>query len=323
MARLRRVKRLVTAAGTFAFALSIGYVMQYGDAAASRVMGQSATSSRIVLPAQLDASPLKALEQHVPKLVTPVVQRQGDPAEDTLRVDPSSVKLTALVADAAALRPDEMAPVDKVLNLPDCPINTSVAVADKAEMLLTLQSPCRANAGFEVQHDGMVFTAATDAEGRASLTVPALQANAAVFVAFDDGAGATVSAVVPEAETLNRVVVQWDTVMADMLQPAGVEAGSLGTLTRLGARTSHASSFAEVFTFPADLDTADGLQGLNVQVPVSDATCGQAIKGQAFHVAAGVAAEPKDFQITLPGCEHAGSFLQLKKILGGQTLLQE
>ncbi len=323
MAQLRQVKRMATAAGTFAFALAIGYVMQYDGADAARVAGQSPSSARLVLPAQLDESPLKQLDEYIPKLAMPIVQRRTGTDEDLLRVDPSSVKLTALVAEAAAARPDPTPETEKVTNTPSCDINLSTAIGEDALVVLTVFSPCRTTAPFQVQHNEMTFSAVTDDLGQASIAVPALSVNVSLFISFEDGGGATATAVVPEAENVNRVVVQWKDVFAEMVQPADIESAKLGTVKRLGARTGDAASFAEVFTFPASLSARDGLAGLTVQAPVSDATCGQTLRGQAFHTIQGEEADPKDFQITLPGCEQVGTFLELKKILGGQTLLLE
>lgn len=309
------------AGATFAFALSIGYVMQYDNAAASR--GVSPAESRSVLPAQVDTSPLQKATDFTPKLEVPVVQRASDTDENILRVDPSSVKLTALVSESVVVSVPEEQAADKADDMPTCDILLSTAIAEDAMIALTVQSPCRTSKPFEVQHNGMVFSAVTDDLGQATLTVPALSVNASLFITFDDGAGATATAVVPEAEGVNRVVLQWNDLPTDLIQPAGVEASSLGTLQRLGTSGSAAPHFAEVYTFPASVPAGVGLQKLTVQAQVSDDTCGQSLIGQAFHVLQGRAPEFKDFQITLPGCEHVGTFLELKKVLGGQTLLPE
>ena len=297
--------------------------MQYGDADASRFADGSGAQARDVLPAQLDASPLRVAASLPPKLETPVVQRLIGADEDVLRVDPSSVKLTALVLDAAILNTLEEEPTEKTSDTPACDINLSTAIADGALIVLTVQSPCRHDQTFEIQHNGMVFTAQTDAMGQASVTVPALNVNASLFITFPDNSGATATAVVPEVELVNRVVLQWDGVVAELIQSTDVEASSLGTLQRLGTAANGAAHYAEVFTFPAALNPGESLNALTVQAPVSEATCGQILKGQSFHVLAGTEPQFKDFQITLPGCEHAGTFLELKKVLGGQTLLPE
>ncbi|MEL6641650.1 MAG: hypothetical protein AAFP98_10115 [Pseudomonadota bacterium] len=323
MAQFRRMKKMATAGATFAFALAIGYVMQYGDADASRFADGSGGQARTVLPAQVDTSPLLHAALMPPKLDTPVVQRVRQEETDVLRVDPSSVKLTALVSDSVVLSATDETEIEKVSDTPACDINLSAATADDAQILLTVQSPCRGEQPFEVLHSGMVFSAATDAFGQASVTVPALHINASVFITFADSSGATVSAVVPEVENISRVVLQWDSVAAEMIQPVDVESASLGTLQRLGDATDNSARYAEVFTVPASLNAGESLRALTVQAPVSDATCGQTLKGQSFHVFGGAEPTFKDFQITLPGCEHVGTFLELKKVLGGQTLLPE
>ena len=323
MAQLKRVKKAATVAGTFAVALSIGYVMQYGDADAGRVIGGSPSSSRPVIPAQLDSSPLKRAVDYVPKLAIPVVQRNTDATDDVLRVAPSTIKLTALVADAAASRTVPAAELEKAAETASCDVTLSTAVAEDAQIVLSVLSPCRVRAPFDVQHNGMVFTAMTDDAGQASVTVPSLSVNASLFVSFEDGGGATASVVVPEAAAVNRVVVQWDSVNAKMIQPADIESASLGKLNHLGTRARDDAHYAEVFTFPDDIAPEVGLAGLTVQAPVTEATCGADLQGQSFFTAKGVASTPNDFRITLPACEQIGTFLELKKILGAPTLLQE
>ncbi|MEL6570551.1 MAG: hypothetical protein AAFQ64_02760 [Pseudomonadota bacterium] len=307
------------AAATFAFALSIGYVMQYDSANASR--GDSLSELRNILPAALDASPLEPVSDFAPKLESVVVQRAPEVDENVFRADPSSVKLTALVSESVVISvPDEVV-AEKSKDEPTCDILLSTAIADDATIVLTVQSPCRGSSPFEVQHNGMVFTAITDEFGQAGVSVPALGVNASLFVTFADGAGATATEVVPDAEQLNRVVLQWDALATDLLQPTDIEASSLGTLQRLGTAVGDDMHFAEVYTFPASVPAGEGLQNLSVHAQVSDGTCGKALTGQTFRVIQGAAAEFKDFQITLPGCEYVGTFLELKKVLGGQTLL--
>ncbi len=325
MAQFRRVKKAATIAVTFAFALSIGYVMQYGDADASRFADNTPDLQRTVLPAQLDTSPLQPADSLAPKLETPVVQRITDADdEDALRVDPSTVKLTALVVDAVRSGIPDASDADdltKASSVPSCDINLATAIAEQATVLLTVQSTCRADMPFEILHNGMVLTAATDALGQASVSVPALSANASLFITFADGSGATAAAVVPEVEALNRVVLQWDDLEGELIQTADLEASMIGHIARYGEAADETAHFVEVFTFPASLSTGEALDALTVQAPVTEESCGQTLRGQVFHVLAGAEPAFKDIRITLPGCEHVGTFLELKKVLGGQTLL--
>lgn len=321
MAKVTRAKRLATAGVTFAVALTIGYVMQYGDADASRFTAEGVLPQEdlSVLPA--DASPLQRTTYLAPKIAADA--RLSDQLERAVRLDPGSVKLTALVAEAASssvFRTIDVTAFDKTQK-PVCDVDVSYSAGQAASVLLTVTSPCRTSTPFEVRHDGMVFTAATDSGGNATVSVPALSVNASIYVNFEDGGGAAVSAVVPDADNYNRVVFQWQGALAEYIQLAADAPAVDGQLRRFGFKTGDVSRFAEVYTFPASYTVGKGLQDLTVAAAVSEESCGQELSAQSFNVFPGADIDVKDIRITLPECEQVGSFLELKKVLGGQTLL--
>lgn len=322
MAHITRVKRLATIGVTFAVALTIGYVMQYGDADASRVGAEGILPPEDFSIMARDPSPLVPTAFLAPKV--PAEMRQVDTLERAVRLDPETVKLTALVAESAStsvFRTIDVTGSQKQVATPVCDVAIESDVGQDASILLTVSSPCRVSTSFEVHHDGMVFTAATDSGGVATVTVPALSVNALIYVNFEDGGGAAVSAVVPDADTFNRVVLQWQGAPSEFIQVAAVEPAVDGHLRRFGFKTGDASRFAEVYTFPASYSVGQGLKDLSVAATVSDESCGEELTAQSFNVFPGADVDVKDIRITLPACEQVGTFLELKKVLGGQTLL--
>ena len=322
MTHVTRIKRLATIGVTFAIALTIGYVMQYGDADASRFTAEGILPQDDHSIMARDPSPLVPTAVLAPKV--PTEMRQVDTLERAVRVAPESLKLTALVAEtsnSSMFRRIDVTNSSKQAAAPVCDVAVASKVGEDASILLTVDSPCRASTPFEVHHDGMVFTAATDAGGSATVTVPALSVNALIYVNFEDGGGAAVSAVVPDADDFNRVVLQWQGAASEFIQVAAAEPAVAGQLRRFGFKTGDASRFAEVYTFPAVYSVGQGLEDLTVSASVSDDSCGQELTAQSFNVFPGADVDVKDIRITLPACEQVGTFLELKKVLGGQTLL--
>ncbi len=322
MVQLQRFKKIATFGGTFAFALLIGYVMQYGDADASRFSYDEDLSSRPTLPAQLDVSPLQRTSVLEPKVLAPV-QLSANLSE-SIRFDAGSVKLTALVGN---LEDTSLSPRSIFTGLnrhddnPLCPIELSTEVSEEATVELVVSSHCRADMAFEVQHGELVVSGLTDATGRAAIAIPALEVNGSFLVTFEDGRHSSTSVVVPDAEQFQRVVLQWRGHPAKYIR-VSEEAGDLvGSLLRLGEDTGTSKRFAEVYTLPASAHLPSALQSLSVQAEVTQRSCDTPFVASRLIVQPGQETSEKDIRITLPACEHAGTYLELKKVLGGQTLL--
>lgn len=322
MARVSRVKRLVTVGATFASALSIGFVMQYADADAARYAENAPRFAQVVQLQGVDVSPLRPASEFLPKLETPVVQQ--DDQHEVLRIEPGSVKLTALVAEAAqAATPSKinLTGLGEAPSIAQCPVNVIAVPEPNAAVRLIVQSICRPSASFNVHHSGMVFSERTDDMGRAVLKLPALTEEASVFVTFADGGSAASTTQVPDAGDFKHVVLQWEGLPGAYTQVLETSESAIGQLDRLGANTGEAPNFAEVYSFPATYDIAEGLRDLSVRLDVTNTNCNRDLIAQSFHVHSGANLSLKDIRITLPDCEQVGAFLELKKVLGEPTLL--
>lgn len=319
--QLQRLKKLATIAGTFAFALLIGFVMQYGDADASRFTVSDAADQFAATPAALDPSPLERTTILLPKTAaSPQLSTNG---AETVRFEPEQVKLTALVDDGgrALLGHRNIYSVANHDDTPSCPIDISSAVGPDATVALDISSPCRADMAFVLHHNDLVITGLTDDDGIASLTMPAFEVNSTYGLTFADGTIATTSVAVPDAQGFNHVVLQWADLPGDYIRRRNDVTEPAGSILRLGQDTGGANRFAEIYTLAASQQFETGLQDLTLQAYVTPANCAQLFLAERFHVRADAETQRKDIQITLPTCDYAGTYLELKKVLGGQTLL--
>lgn len=319
MSRLTRVKKATTIASTFAIALSIGFIMQYGDADAARYNANLPVEIRdpVLL---VDYSPLVTADSFTLKPEAPAAQRLATTAN--LPIDPDSVKLIALVEDVDDVDGQSLFAQTQISTSvsKDCEILAVTAPNATGSVIVTVVSECRSDMPFTVNHSGLSFSAQADAAGTAIMTVPALSEDATFFITFEDGKSLAASTYAPQAQQYNRVVFQWEGHDGGYLQSNGPE-GAQVMLDHFGDDIGEIPRFAEVYSFPADTDIATGMRDINIVAHVTDKNCGQDLIAESFSVFPGIVDLAfKDIRITLPSCEEIGATLELKKVLGEQTL---
>lgn len=285
---MAQLKKIGMAAGTFSVALGIGFVMQNGDALASRfgsedVAGPAPFAATPDTPVQLVQANLSA---DVPAVDAEAVVTAADielpTAEaDALQVAVSDVALIAPsleqpapIAEVAVAVPDDarvpdtqQAPVQlasidaEVLpQIDEAPARETVTVdvdcvptmmatpAAAAMVNVALVAPCHTDTAFTVHHQGMMFTAKTDEDGTSNLTVPALAQTAVIIVAFANGDGAVATADVPEFAMYDRAVLQWQG-SADVMLSAYEDGANFGDPSHI-----HAENPGDI----ARLETSEG-----------------------------------------------------------------
>lgn len=323
----RKIKIAAAGCATLALALAAGHIMQL----------------------QAGDSMPQAIDQAQPDPVQPGQVQQGSAGAL------SSITLTSALPDAPA---EAMAPVElptpqvqlaaldaaPVSDLPDeepapgfaCDYVMTATPGAAAMVTLDMTVPCMPNERFTMHHNGMMFTDATDATGKRSLTVPALSAKPVFILAFPNGEGAVASTELTSFEDYDRVVVQWKgqsglqvhalEYQSDYEGPghvwhgAGRDAavaatGEGGFLTRLGAEDMGASQIAEVYTFPTGLAPREGEVALSLEAEVTPENCGRDIEAQSIQISAGGAPRVQDLTLAMPECNAAGDFLVLKNLL--------
>ncbi|WP_299295348.1 hypothetical protein [uncultured Tateyamaria sp.] len=323
---MQHMKEIVTAVGTLAIAVGIGFVMQSSEAAQERY-GKSARPISIPAP----EAPAETLN--------------GSASADVLEVQ--DIELTS-ASDTAAT--SEVAPVQRVSapagDLP--PETEGVAQSEQCEMTataiptaaamvnLTLDAPCAGNERLTVHHNGMMFTETTDADGGLSVTVPAMTEQAVFIIAFSNGDGAVAQTTVPDLGRYYRVALQWRgrtgfelharEFGADYGQEghvwtgapqnaAGMVAGQNGFAMRLGDALSAEPLIAEIYTFPTGMSERAGTIDLSVEAEVTNGNCGLDIEAQSLEMMAGGQMKTQDLWLSVPDCDAVGSFLVLNNLV--------
>jgi len=224
-------QKFTTAATTFSVALGIGFVMQYGDAMASRwgadqpVAGPESydiSSETIVLPATSSVAlpqsmfipdtpkpeTLVASSTFVPaEIETPVFEELASPAADAALEAIDAPVLAAATRDT----PNDIADVlpEPMVETANCDPALSLTPAGFAMVTLSYDAPCAPNATVAVLHEEMLFEMVTDANGSLVVDVPALSEEALFGVEDADGEAVFAITGVPEIGMYDRVAVQW------------------------------------------------------------------------------------------------------------------
>jgi hypothetical protein len=336
------------AGGTFACALTTGFIMQ--SATETPAISQAGAAERPG-PSVAAATPA------IPPIVTGAAHA-AEPPEPPLEL--SDVVLTSALPDMPPAAPQPMAlpdrPLDAAafvkaspaqspgLDLPveqappsfDCELTLTGAVAAAAMVELALDAACLPNESFTLHHQGMMFTGTTDAEGQWRMTVPALAENALYIAAFGNGEGALVNVDVTSVSYYDRVVVQWSGhsglqihareygasygdaghVWADAARDMSVAAsGEGGFITRLGTSDAGSGRMAEIYTFPSAIAIRPGEVTLSIEAEVTTQTCGRDIDAQTITILQGETPSIQEIALAMPQCDATGDFLVLKNIV--------
>jgi len=328
-ADMSRKKNLKTAATTFSVALGIGFVMQYGDAVASRFQPQEQSIAPVVL---------------TPEMVIPADEVAMSiiavPAIAIPRPDEEVVKLAALNTTLNDVSVPEMeAPT--VLAEPDCAVNMTADTLPMAMVALSVTAPCNPNAAVTIHHQGLMFSLLTDEKGALEVLVPAMSQDAFFISSLADGGGAVASTQVPEMANVDRAALQWQGVNAVQLHARefGAGYGSAGHVWKAAARgvdfknTEEAGFlvslgdsrvdnplFVEIYTFPSGMGQRDGSVALTVEAEVTAQNCGRDIAAQSIQINEGINPTAIDLTMTMPECGAIGEFLVLNNMFKDLTL---
>ena len=319
---MSRKKSFITAGVTFSVALSIGFVMQYGDAVASRF--QPTQEPAIVLPQMvMPQQSAMVTSLAVPEMVIPYAKE-------------AAVELAALV-DVPV--PEPMTPL--AAPEPVCEVAMTADTLPLAMVAVSVVAPCQPNAAVTIHHQGMIFSQLTDETGRVDVVVPALAQEAFFIAAFAGGEGAVASTPVPDLSNYDRAALQWQGINAVQLHALefGADYGSeghvwaastrdidfsappkAGFLTALGDDRVNNALMAEVYTFPTGEYNQDGTVALSVEAEVTAANCGRDIAAQSIQLDPLQEPTAIDLTMTMPDCGAIGEFLVLKNMFKDLTL---
>lgn len=360
---MTKLKQMGMAAGTFSVALGIGFVMQNGDALASRFGTETSAEQPAPFTAPVEAEAAVAAgsipQDAVADGAEPIVVAQSSvvPVAPQIEQPVPVVEAAIELPEAAKIPTQKPAPVQLAALDPETApdIETDAVVADEvdcvpamagapaaaATIALSVTAPCHINTSFVIHHQGMMFTAMTDANGNTDINVPALAEVSVLIAAFDDGNGAVTTAVVPDFAQYDRAVLQWQGDTAVMLSAyegdAGygdanhIHAGNPGDMARLSAAEGGYlvtlgdasvpdALMAEIYTFPTSTfgESADVM--LVAEAEITGGNCGKELAAQSIQISPSGQTSALDLTMVMPDCDAVGDFLILQNMFEDLTL---
>lgn len=328
--RMSRAKEVGTAVGTLACALSIGFAMQSTETASLRygagVIKKDPELSKLLDNKQGAIFGSQFMDVREITLTSALGSKQY-----TRKVEPVQV-----VTSSNAFEESNPARAQPVAPHDGCSVNARATTLKAAFVRLSMEAPCRADEVVTIHHNGMMFTAFTDADGALSIKVPALAKSAVFIFGFEDGDGAVAHAVVDDITSYRRVVLQWRDRAGFQLHArefgadygedghvwresratlARVVNGEGGYMTSLGGDSAASPYSAEVYSFPAQLAGRHGEVDLSIEAIVSEANCGSNIEAQTFEWDGVSQLRSKNVSLEMPTCDAVGEYLVLNNIL--------
>lgn len=296
-------RRYATIVATFGFALGIGFLMQNGDAVASRLGVDNARDGQQP-SAEDDYTPVRAYG------ATPEAgENLSDPSDDE--------------ANAG------------------CDVTFEATPGVAAMVNLELSAPCHLNTLVTLQHQGMKFHSMTDDNGLLKVDVPALSQEAIFVATLDQGNGHVAITGVPDVVIYDRTVLQWrgETDLqlhayefgaadgedghvwkAANRTPVDSVKGDAGFLTTLGTTHGPASLMAQVYSYPTGINPQDGNVALSVKTVVSPDNCGGTLSAQSIQLRPDHPPAARNMSMRVPDCDVIGEFLVLKNMFEDLTL---
>ncbi len=368
---MSRTKEVGTAVGTLACALAIGFAMQNTETASQRYGAlENTTSSQAVAAATIPAPDApKTVPMEVHEIVpTSALDKDNMPSEQEQKgllarlfgtrtteatdVEPVKTNETPQTPVQSAAATDAVQPIRVVAAEETVQVVETAAVVEKpahicdivaratpnsnAFVTLSVVAGCDPNTNVTVHHNGMQFTAVTDAVGRFDMNVPALSKSAVFIIEVEPGRGAVAQTTVNDLDSYNRVVVQWQGDSGFELHArefgadygtdghiwhgagsdtARLETAAGGHLIRLGGDVSSDALMADIYTFPAAMSGRNGHVDLSVEAVVTQANCGQMIEAQTLELRDAGELRTQSVTLAVPACDAIGNFMVLNNLL--------
>lgn len=295
-------KSYMTAAGTFAIALGVGFLMQSTDTA-EKIYGGPETAPGTE---SSQTSPLNAQDG----------KAQGDTG---LAMD----NVVALSATPEVLRP-RMRPA----GFQACTITALATPLGGAMVQLDVEAPCLSGERVQVAHADMSFSVQMPDDGRLTQVMPALHEQAVFLVSFGIKERAIAFTEIPELDGYARTVLQWRgdagwALKAREFSEAAIDWSSedrpsgdmSGHVVRLGDPSVGNPHVADVYTFPLGTSVRKGTIDLSIEAQVTAKNCGTQITGQTMELLPGSGIIRRDVALTMPDCAQVGEILVLNNVI--------
>jgi hypothetical protein len=346
---MSRKTEIMTAVGTLACAIGIGFVMQSGEGAELRY-GSGKVQHSTVTPTPTNNGQINnIIPTSVPSatMEIPVLE----PREDA-QLALSEITLTS--ADVQKIAPPPIPPAPAVPisapeeNIDEIPVVSDMSLASACAAMATaepraaamvkliLTAPCAISQQVTIDHEGVAFSGMTKADGTLEISVPALAEQAAYTINLPDGESVEVVANVASFSLYGRIVLQsaMDTGVEIHVREFGADYGDSGHvwvgapndltalsgntggyLTRYGTASAEGSGLAEVYTFPATMRRKTGAINLSVEAEVTAQNCGKDVSAMAIEVDGGTPLRVTDLLLSVPDCDAIGNYLVLNNLL--------
>lgn len=263
-------------------------------------------------------------------VATPAAPAPG-PATETLRQIAEAETLPQAATDAVEATP----PLDPQLQaeLAACAVWLVVTPAPGAMLETSVYAPCDRDAVVTLSHAGLSFDTHLSADGQLLAQIPALTEVAQVTIRFADGREQSDETPVADLATVERVALQWQ-APAEMrlnayefgagygdaghvydLNPRTAGVTDQGFLTVLGDPSITGSHLAQIYSYPRGETPRSGRVALEIEVPITDATCGRALSADTIELHGTAAAQIRQIRLDMPSCDGQGGFLVLPGVL--------
>lgn len=234
-----KVRKYAIGALTFSAALSIGFILQYGDAVASRSNTDTTSASLsdvefVDLTSAVSVSAAIAMPQ---SLKTPVaaeravefVSLDNVPTEmespniilpsglGSFNSNSAEIEMISVSLDISQIATPTIPAVpesnsvefSETIAEDNCDITVFASAMTMATVLLSIDAPCQPSTEVKVSHQGVSFDVMTDEDGLASADIPALSENAVFSMSFESGESAIAETRVTDFSDYDRAVLQW------------------------------------------------------------------------------------------------------------------
>ena len=255
----------------------------------------------------------------MPVLAMPTLMNR--PETQTAPIGLASVGLDDAAGDVILAQSDSVA---------GCDIGMAAAAGPQAMVAVAITAPCAPSTQFIVHHQGMMFSAVTEADGSAQIFLPALAPVAVVMAEFASGQSALTTVEVPDFGDYDRAVLMWqgDQGLQIHAREFGADYGSEGHvwygaprsgpdggfLIRLGDVAPLRPFVADVYTFPSGASHRDGEVLITVEAEITSENCGKDVIAQSLQLRRDAPALATDLTMQMPSCDGVGDFLVLKNM---------
>lgn len=318
---MSRISTIKTIGLTVAVALAIGFVVQYGESSAQPQESEAVQTTSAA-----------------PRTLMMATNAQGQAVFGVRDVVTTPIKHDSNVQAVMAVDL-----VYKELNVPylgtvfatpidGCATSLTTRRLPAALVLLSIDAPCFKSMYFVVQHEDMLFSAMTDRNGQAVVTIPALTTAATFAVAFDNVVQAVAETFVPELRQYDRAVLQWQSTenlrlhafegdakigdaghvwSASIHTSEDARAGRNGFVVYLGSTNASIPYQAEIYTFPAGSLNRNGAVDLRVGASVTASNCGREIDAETIQTIGGETLVRTAVAAQMPPCSTIGDVVLL------------